>query len=887
MKIFYKQNFKSHLLVLTSPLLILSTSLLSSCGGGDDSDGADPGIVDFPIAYVKKPYALDNNGDIEQEDVREPTLFSAGGDLYVRTRATITAGEANVTSSITNGIGDVKDVNVSYDGKKLIFSLRLADPDPGDQVVPTWNIWEYDLTTNSLRRFITDDILAEEGDDIAPAYLPDGNIVFSSSRQSFSKPQRQSENPINNSGKLYYRSETEDRRTFAFMLHTMDPFGGNIKQISFNQSHDLDPTVLSNGRIAFSRWENVANNGRGIHIYSVNPDGSDLQLMYGSHSHDTGTNGATIQFTQPSELPSGNIITVMRPFSDTFSGGDIVELNTNSAVDNSQTSASNTNVTTDGSISAGGRYSSVFPLWDGTGRLLVSKGICKILVDNVPRFCISPYIDNPAATEIPPSYGIWLNDRTNDVEKPIVIAASGQIITDVVATQPRSYPPIISAQSDPDFDTNLETDGMGLLHIRSVYDMDGTYNDFGVGIADIQTMASSATPAANRPARFIRLLKTIGLPDPNDPTIAAPNLAGEAFGRVGRNFGMREIIGYAPVEPDGSVMVKVPANIPLSIEILDSRGMRIGARHNAWIQVAAGEKRTCNGCHTHPNNGTPLPHGRPGMDPTAVNQGAGFTIQQPLPVVLNTNPNLSAVAGETMAEVRYNRCVKDLVTCSVIARNFDPTVNVTYEDTWATTPNPAINYDYSGANGLTTAAPSTAECQVPNPNRIDGFWTKDCRTTINYVDHIEPLWATCTTCHSTRNAVDALQVPAASLNLSNNNRADYPADATVPPNAVQVPSYIDLFFNRDVLMFNATNDALRVSGTRDINDVLIQADRLGPPMSAGTARNGSFMTKLTTPIGTVDHTGFLTDAELRLVAEWQDIGGQYYNDPFDMNAPQN
>jgi hypothetical protein len=31
---------------------------------------------------------------------------------------------------------------------------------------------------------------------------------------------------------------------------------------------------------------------------------------------------------------------------------------------------------------------------------------------------------------------------------------------------------------------------------------------------------------------------------------------------------------------------------------------------------------------------------------------------------------------------------------------------------------------------------------------------------------------------------------------------------------------------------------------------------------------------------TVDHTGFLTTAELRLIAEWLDIGAQYYNDPF-------
>ncbi len=33
------------------------------------------------------------------------------------------------------------------------------------------------------------------------------------------------------------------------------------------------------------------------------------------------------------------------------------------------------------------------------------------------------------------------------------------------------------------------------------------------------------------------------------------------------------------------------------------------------------------------------------------------------------------------------------------------------------------------------------------------------------------------------------------------------------------------------------------------------------------------------------HAGYLSDAELRLISEWLDIGGQYFNNPFD--APAN
>ena len=55
------------------------------------------------------------------------------------------------------------------------------------------------------------------------------------------------------------------------------------------------------------------------------------------------------------------------------------------------------------------------------------------------------------------------------------------------------------------------------------------------------------------------------------PTVV--DLADAAFGAS--NF-MREILGYAPIEPDGSVHIEVPANVAFQIEVLDANGRRIG-----------------------------------------------------------------------------------------------------------------------------------------------------------------------------------------------------------------------------------------------------------------------------------------------------------------------
>jgi hypothetical protein len=61
---------------------------------------------------------------------------------------------------------------------------------------------------------------------------------------------------------------------------------------------------------------------------------------------------------------------------------------------------------------------------------------------------------------------------------------------------------------------------------------------------------------------------------------------------------------------------------------------------------------------------------------------------------------------------------------------------------------------------------------------------------------------------------------------------------------------------------------------------------VAPPMSAAGANASTrFFNKFSSAGGTVDHRGFLTPAELKLLSEWLDIGAQYYNDPFV--APEN
>jgi len=543
-------------------IIVALVAGLAACGGGGGGSPQDPLVDSFHIAYVKRPFPLRETelpNDIIQPDVRDPLLFYPKSDLYIRDHASAQAPPRNITLAATGGEGDVKDVDVSYDGKKLLFALKKPDIEgrqPEEQ--PTWNIWEYNIETDTLRKIIEQDIFSEEGQDIAPAYLPDGRIIFSSSRQYGSKE------TLTNEAKPRYTSLVDQEQQHAMMLHVMNDDGTDIRQITFAPVIDMDPYVRGDGKVIFTRWDRFSGSDA-VNIYSINPDGTDLQLLYGAHSHDTRPNGSTIQYSQVREYPDGRVLTILRPFTDSFAGGDIVLIDTDKFADYGKPTKDNPGLAGTGQVSLtgegasasetptlGGRYISVFPLWDGSNRSLVSWTPCRMLENDLPVPCTEAGLANSDVVEAVPIYNLYIYDHAQQTKLPIFLPETGKAVTDVVAAQPRTYP------VDLDDTVESSTEKTGILHIRSVYDFDGGFNSRG---ADV-TMTGPENPIReflqktepdDRNARFLRLIKNFVRPDRDHFSI--PNLAN-------RGGDLVEIIGYAPIEPDGSVKVRVPLMCP-------------------------------------------------------------------------------------------------------------------------------------------------------------------------------------------------------------------------------------------------------------------------------------------------------------------------------------
>jgi len=162
-----------------------------------------------------------------------------------------------VTALIDDPAGGVRDPQLSYDAKTILFSYRK-----GGQ--PHYHLYEIGVDGSNVRR-LTDGPY----DDIEPTYMPDGSIVFVSSRCNRWVP-------------CYI--------TQVAVLHRCDlPAGGqardgrNIRQLSANVEHENTPWPLPDGRVLYQRWEYVDRSQVGYHhLWTMNPDGSGAMVLYGN-----------------------------------------------------------------------------------------------------------------------------------------------------------------------------------------------------------------------------------------------------------------------------------------------------------------------------------------------------------------------------------------------------------------------------------------------------------------------------------------------------------------------------------------------------------------------------------------------------------------------------
>jgi hypothetical protein len=155
-----------------------------------------------------------------------------------------------VTVLIDDPEGTVRDPQVHYDAEKIIFSYR-----PGG--TESFHLYEINVDGTGLRQ-LTDGPF----DDFEPTYLPDGNIMFVSSR---------------------CKRWVNCHFTQVAVLYRCDGDGSNVVPISSNNEHENTPWPLPDGRVIYQRWEYVDRSQMNYHhLWTVNPDGARQMVYYGN-----------------------------------------------------------------------------------------------------------------------------------------------------------------------------------------------------------------------------------------------------------------------------------------------------------------------------------------------------------------------------------------------------------------------------------------------------------------------------------------------------------------------------------------------------------------------------------------------------------------------------
>ncbi|NWK54703.1 SUMF1/EgtB/PvdO family nonheme iron enzyme [Verrucomicrobiaceae bacterium N1E253] len=336
-------------------------------------------------------------------------------------------------------------------------------------------------------------------------------------------------------------------------LHILDPKTNNIRRICFDQENNWNPTVLPNGKILFQRWEYTDS----AHYFSrllmhMNPDGTNQKEYYGSNSYWPNS----MFYARPIPGSSNKFITIVTGHHGVARAGELILFDNNKGRHEA-----------DGVIQRiPGRGKKVEPVIKD--RLV--NGSFPLFLHPYPlsenHFIVSMSLDGK-------HFGIYLVDTFDNIVP--IQEANKNALTEAIPLRKTAKPPV-----KPDLVRLDQKDAT--FYIQDIY--------AGPGLKDV-------------PRGTVKTLKVYTYE-------YAPRKQGGhyAIGMEGP-WDVRTVLGTVPVNKDGSVMFKAPANTPIGFLPLDAEGKALQIMRS-WATAMPGEVVSCVGCH-EPQNMSPTP--RPTM----------------------------------------------------------------------------------------------------------------------------------------------------------------------------------------------------------------------------------------------------------------------------------
>ena len=392
-------------------------------------------------------------------------------------------------------------------------------------------------------------VLVEDAD---PCYLPDGGFVFTSTRGQ-------------NFGRCHW-----GRWTPSFLLYRgeLPPVGEQakgaqrIRQLSFGEANEWEPTVLDDGRIGYTRWDYINRNAIWHQsLWAIRPDGTGVSHLYGNYSENI------CVATELKTIPRSSLLVATAAAHHNITSGALFLLDLSKGEDG---------------LAPVIRLTPEVPFPEGEGWKLGGTYCSPMPVNDTLFFCAYseeplsfplghprwPHKGSGATWPTQAAYGIWLVDTLGGRE---LIYKDPEISTfNPIPVVRRKRPPVLASVLPPAESAPTS----GVCYVENVYE---TRTDLPKGSV-----------------KALRVNKIINLPVCMRRTLnASADL--DLY---------KESLGTVPVEDDGSAAFRIPSGEPIQLQAIDTNGMAI-LTMRSFIFAQKGEIQGCVGCHENKSQAAP------------------------------------------------------------------------------------------------------------------------------------------------------------------------------------------------------------------------------------------------------------------------------------------
>lgn len=446
--------------------------------------------------------------------------------------------------------------DLSYDGKKVLFAycryhshvagMEKVDKErlPDDAF---YHIYEMNVDGTGRRQ-----LTRGPYDDFDARYLPNGRIVFLSTRKGqFVQCGKLSTLATQQSAlpDSYVRCGGSNTRPVpVYTLHVMESDGTQMQSISAFENFEWTPFVADDGRILYARWDYIdRHNHAYMSLWSTNPDGTNPQLVYGNY---TATPHCIFE-ARP--IPNSQKLVFTASAHHSITGGTLALLDRNLGTEGDRPITRLTPELgfpeTEGWSEA--YYANPYPLseehylvaWSDRRLPPHGNGNDPVVGDENPINAL----------------GLYLYDGFGNLE---LIYRDAEISSMYpIPVRPRPRPPI--AGSNVDWAGAEE----GRFLLQDVYR----------GLDGVQRGS-------------VKSLRIVGVPPKTQPHMDSPEL-GFSHEDPGKY-----VLGTVPVEEDGSAHFRAPSGVSLFFQALDADGMAVQTMRTLTY-VQPGQTLSCIGCH--------------------------------------------------------------------------------------------------------------------------------------------------------------------------------------------------------------------------------------------------------------------------------------------------